>query len=266
MGTEWNIDEQDDLLSAVMCSAWVDETSSLSEDDIEAGIVERKTLELGTTRSVYQMIKKYSQTPVEYQLFKGIQINQLTIDMALNSFVKMSWDLLGGNHPQIVTSDPSANGYEDALTTKSFKTLEGYIKYGDDFSDLDPLRQVPNFSLTINNNKERTDALFETEAVEMSDGDFNVSGSIEVWKAGQIARDLANEGITGAHKCFEICVSRQYTDGNDTLETSYKIQLKVHLDDSTESKDGNKLKNTIPFTLDSADGLKFIKEVKEVNA
>lgn len=264
MGTEWNIDEQDDLLSAVMCSEW--ETETLTEDDDDAGITERKTLELGTTRSVYQMIKKYSQTPVEYQLFKGIQINQLTIDMALNSFVKMSWDLLGGNHPQIVTSDPSANGYEDALTTKSFKTLEGYIKYGDDFSSLLPLRQVPNFSLTINNNKERTDALFETEAIEMSDGDFNVSGSIEVWKAGQIARDLANEGITGAHKCFEICVSRQYTDGNDTLETSYKIQLKVHLDDSTESKDGNKLKNTIPFTLDSADGIKFIKEVREIEA
>lgn len=272
MGTEWNVDEQDSLLESVMCSRW--HTETLTEEDDEAGITERKTLMLGGSsasfavkRDVYQMIKKYSQTPPEYQLFKGVQVNQLTIDMALNSFVKMSWDLLGGNHPQIVTTDPSTYGYEDPLTTKSFKTLEGYIKYGDDFEDIenfDALRQVPNFSLTINNNKERTDALFETEAIEMSDGDFNVSGNIEVWRAGQKARDLTNEGITGAHKCFEICVSRQYVDGDDTKETSYKIQLKVHLDDSTESKDGNKLKNTIPFTLDSADGLKFIKEVRTI--
>lgn len=268
--TEWNVDEQDDMLASVMCSKWKDETLTAEEE--AAGIESRKTLVLDDepTRSVYQMIKKYAQAPVEFQLFKGIQFNNLSIEMALNSFVKMNWDILGGNHPQSTTTDPvlSMTGvsYGTPLTTKSFKTLEGYIKYGDSFENLSPLRQVPNFKLAINNNKERTDALFETEAIEMSDGDFNVSGNIDVWKSGDVARTLSNAGIAGQEKCFEIQVSRQYAVGNVTKQTSYTIQLKVHLDDSQESKDGNKLKNTIPYTMNKADGIKFIKEVKVIEA
>lgn len=268
--TEWNVDEQDKLLASIMCTNW--HTETLTEDDEGAGITSKKTLMLGgysadypVIRSVYQMIKKYAQSPEEFQLFKGIQFNQLTIEMALNAFVKMSWDILGGNHPQSTTVDPVSSmtgvSYGNALTTKSFKTLEGYIKFGDSFANMDYLRQVPNFSLSINNNKERTDALFETEAIEMSDGDFNVSGTLEVWKAGATARNLSNAGIAGQEKCFEIMVARTVGD----TETSYTIQLKVHLDDSQESKDGNKLKNSIPFTMNSADGIKFIKTVRTVN-
>ena len=256
------------MLASIMCTDWHDE--ELTPEEEAEGVTSKKTLMLGGSsedfdvkRYVYQMIKKYSQIPVEYQLFKGIQFNQLTIEMALNSFVKMSWDILGGNHPQSVTSDPLPSGaeYGTALTTKSFKTLEGYFKYGDSFSSMQYLRQVPNFSLTINNNKERTDALFETEAIEMSDGDFNVSGNLEIWKADNTAINLSNAGISGAQKCFEIMVAR--TEGD--IETSYTIQLKVHLDDSQESKDGNKLKNTIPYTMNSADGIKFIKTVKDLS-
>lgn len=258
--TEFNIDEQDDLLASVMCSTWED-VAEVDLPSYDEGTVTQKTLSLGKVRNVYQMIKKYGQSPVEYQLFKGIQFNQLSIDMSLNSFVKMTWDILGGNHPQSQTTDPVSSmtgvSYDTAMTTKSFKTLEGSFKYGDSFDSLTALRQSPNFNLSINNNKERTDALFETEAIEMSDGDFVVSGSFDIWKAGALARELSNAGIKGDTKCFEITLKREV--GNVT--TTYAIQLKVHLDDSSESKDGNKLKNTISFTMNDANGIKFIKTV-----
>lgn len=259
------------MLASVMCSEWEDVAEYDLPESVEGTVVSQKTLSLGTSRNVWQVIKKYAQTPVEYQLFKSIQFNQLSIEFALNSFVKMTWDILGGNHPKSQTDDPvkkmTGVDYGTALTTKSFKTLEGYIKVGDSLSNLIALRQVPNLSITINNNKERTDALFETEAIEMSDGDFNVSGTLEVWKAGNIARELSNGGIGGEQKCFEVQVSRKWydTDSEKYMKTMYTIQLKVHLDDSQESKDGNKLKNSIPFTMNSADGIKFIKTIVEVD-
>lgn len=260
LSSEWNIDEQDELIAAAMCSDWKD--VELSETETENGFTEKKELTLGTERAVFQVLKKYNQAPVEYQLFKGVQVNEMTITMALNSFVTLSFGCLGANHPTSVTESPLPSGVTlgAALTTKSFKTLEGYIKIGDDFETLSAMRQCPNFSLSINNNKERTDALFETEAVEMSDGDFVLTGSVDIWKAGDVARELSNAGIKGKDKCIEVQLSR--TVGN--VKSAYTIMLKVHLDDSQEAKDGNKLKNTIPFSLNSADGIKFVKTVQTV--
>lgn len=260
LNCEWNIDEQDDLIASAMCSEWTD--CELTETETENGVTEKKELIFGEKRDVYQILKKYNQAPVEYQLFKGCQVNEMSLTLALNSFAQLSFGILGANHPTSETVDPLPSGvtYGEALTTKAFKTLEGYMKIGEDFETLVPFRQCPNFSLSINNNKERTDALFETEAIEMSDGDLAVSGSFDVWKAGDFARELSNAGIKGKDKCLEVTVSR--TVG--TTKTSYQIMLKVHLDGSTEAKDGNKLKNTIPYSLNSVDGLKFIKTVQTV--
>lgn len=250
LSTEWNIDEQDDLLASVMCSSW--DTTDFATDGV-------KTLELGTNRDVYIMVKKYPQTPVEWKKYTGLQLNQLAIDFSLNSFVKMTWSFLGANNPKAVTSDPYSNSdYTTADTTKSFKTLEGSFKYGDSQDAIsNAIRQASNISLTINNNKERTDALFETDAIEMSDGDFAVTGSFDIWKADALATTLENLAIDGTKKWLSIKVER--TVGSET--TSYEIQLNAKLMTPTESKDGNKLKTTINFGVYDAGGIKIIKTV-----
>lgn len=265
IATEWNIDEQDPLFAAVMCSEWEDATPTSQEAD--AGITEKKVLTLGTLRKTFAMLKDYKQAPKEYQLFSNEQVNQVQIAMALNSFVKLTWSLMGANHPKSTVYEADKIGdldvfsgmtFEQAMSTKSFKTLEGYIKYGDSFDALTQNRQISDFSLTINNNMESTQALFEMEAIESSLGDFEVTGSFEYWKAGNVARELYNDAIDGKDKCFEVSVSR-IVGG---VKTAYTIQLKVHLDSAAESRDGKKLKNTVEFTMGAADGLKFIKTVQ----
>ena len=257
--SEWNIDEQDDLIASAMCSEWVEDTEK------ETGnITEYKTLELGTKKDVWRMMKKYSQSPMEWREFVGLQVNQMSITMALNSFVKMSFDLMGSNNPISVNVDPvdsSIIDYGETLTTKSFKTLEGYIKLGETFDSLKQIRQCPNFDISVNNNKENTQALFETEAIEMSDGDFEVTGNIEIWKADSIGMTLYNDAVKGADKCLEVAVTRTVGD----TKTTYTIQLKTHLQAPSESKDGNKYKVAVPYSVNVADGLKFIKQVETVN-
>lgn len=251
ISTEWNIDEQDPLFAAVMLNDWEEQDNNT------------KTLVLGKTRKTFSLLKKYSQEPIEYQLFKNEQINQLTMNFAVSDFVKLTWSIMGANHPRKETDDPLSElspVYKEARTTKSFITLDGLIKLGNSFSELTANHQISSMSITINNNLERTDALFETEAVEMSLGDFNVSGSFDVLNSGAVARELYNDAVSGADKCMEVQVSRTI----DGKKTSYTIQLKCHLDTVSESKDGNHLKYGINWTMNSADGIKFIKKTEEV--
>lgn len=263
--SEWNIDEQDDLIASAMCGSWIHDTEKEDESPSASGdVVSWEDLTLGTVKDVYYMFKYFDQAPAEWRLFSGLQVNQMTITMALNSFVKMSFELMGDNNPKGVSSDPAVNAeYDPALVTKAFKTLSGYIKLGDSFDSLVALRQSPNFDLTINNNKERTDALFETEAIEMSDGDFDVSGNLEIWKADALGMSMFNNAVDGVDKCLEIAVSRDWYDTDEEVEktTKYIIQLNAHLQNPSESKDGNKYKVAIPYSVNVENGIKFSKVV-----
>jgi len=260
--SEFNIDEQDDLIASVMCSSWVTDS-----EQITGNVIDYKTLVLGTDKEVWRMIKKFAQAPAEWREFTGLQVNEMTLTLALNSFAKLSFGWLGSNNPKSVSVDPIDStkfDYGAALTTKSFKTLEGYLKIGalaDNFSNMTQIRQAPNLDLTINNNKERTDALFETEAIEMSDGDFDVSGNIDIWKADALGMSMFNDAVDGVDKCIEVQLSRTVSD----IKTSYTIQIKAHLKGPSESKDGNKYKVTAPFSMNFENGLKFIKKVEEVS-
>lgn len=268
--SEWNIDEQDPLIASVMCSEWEDITEDYN-DDHSTSFDEVKVVKLGTERDVYRMIKKYFQEPVSWEEFKGIQIDSLNITMALNSFVKMSFGVLGSNNPVPVTSEPmdiSKVVYGDIQTSKSFITRELDINICDfdatnpadtepNFLSTDKMRQCPNFDISIANNKERTDALGEKEAIEMSDGDFVVTGNMEVWNADSKAISLKADAISGKDKWIEVSV---YRDINGT-RYQYSIQMKAHLRTPSESKDGSKLKNTIPFSVNFDDGIKFFKFV-----
>lgn len=259
--SEWNIDEQDVLLASVFCSAW-------------EGTDAEKTLKLGEVADVYYMVKRYLQAPKAYELYTGIQIDSLTISMALNAFVKMSWGLLGANNPAPTLTDPTESGgtlanatYGDALSTKSFITRELTMNIKDftigeipswTFTTDEQMRQCPSFELSISNNKERTDALGETEAIEMSDGDFVVEGTFECWNADKKAINLKADAINGKDKLIEVAVYRTVNG----VKTTYAIRLVAHLKTPSESKDGNKLKYSIPFTVNVIDGIEIVKTVE----
>lgn len=229
-----------------------------------------KTLSLGTSRDVYYMLKKYNQEPKAYELYTGIQIDQLQLTLALNAFATMSWAVLGANNPAPVLDDPTVNAeYGEALTTKSFITRELVMNIKDyttgevpdwTFTKEEQMRQCPNFELTISNNKERTDALGETEAIEMADGDFVVEGTFECWNADKKAINIKADAIKGKDKLIEVSVYRTVAG----VKTAYTIRIVAHLKTPSESRDGNKLKYSIPFSMNTKNGLQFVKTVENV--
>lgn len=252
MPTEWNIDEQDDLFAAVFCGAW--STSG-----------NKKTLTLGDVATSFSMMKKYTQAPVAWQLYTKEFVNQLTMDFATDSFVKLTWNLMGSNNPKKVFSDPIASkspSYAEPLKTKSFLTKKGWLKIGDTLGTLVAVRQSPSMNITINNNLERTPALFEEESIENSLGNFDVTGSFDCYNVDDLGHQLYNDAVDGKDKVLQVRVQREVNG----VTTSYTLTLNVHLGAPTESRNGNKLQFSVPFTLNDNTDLSLVKEVDGVEA
>lgn len=247
VATEWNVDgEQDDLLAGAFCNDWV------NDSEAEEG-TERKTLTLGDAVKSFLMVKKYPQTPVAYQMYTKQYVNQLTMDFATDAFVKLTWNLMGSNNPKKVDTQPSSYDsktltYGTALTGKSFLTKKGWLKYGDSANNLTQVRQSPSMNITINNNLERTPALFEDESIENSLGDFVVEGSFDVYNVDALGHTIYNDAVDGKDKVLQVKVEREV---NGTTY-AYILTLNVHLGAPTESKNGNKLQFSVPFRVNSS--------------
>ena len=252
MSTEWNIDEQDELFANVFCGAWT-----------EPQTVENVTtseLTLGETQESFCFLKKYPQTPVLYQLFTKVFVNSLTMNFATDDFVKLDWNLMGSNNPDFVEDDPLTDKtpvYNDALTTKSFLTTSGFFKIGDSLETFTAVRQLPSMTININNNLEKTPALFEMKAIEQSLGDFVIDGSFDCYNVDDLGKSIYNDAVAGKDKIIQVNVSREV----GTTTTEYTLTLPVHLSAPAESKNGNKLQFNVPFTVNSKDKLKLVKTV-----
>ena len=261
MGTEWNIGEQDDLFASAFCDSWKTDASVVEEDTTATYIT------LGNTVKSFLMLKHYPQTPVAYQLYEKEYVNQLTMDFATDSFVKLTWNFMGSNNPLKNTSGnvPTYNDGTNtrsltlgtASTTKSFITKQGWLKYGDDVDALTPVRQSPSMNITINNNLERTPALFEEDSIENSLGDFVISGSFDVYNVDALGHTIYNDAVAGADKILQVAVQRKVGD----ITTSYVLTLNVHLGAPSESKNGNKLQFSVPFQVNGNTNLKLQKIV-----
>lgn len=250
VSTEWTADELDAWFAGVFCGDWSEESGG------------RRSLKFGDKVHSFSLLKRYSQKPEAWQLFTKEFINQLTMDFSTDSFVKLTWNFMGSNNPEKVTSDPLADKspvYEEAMKTKSFMTTKGFIKLGDDKDGLTPMRQGSSMNITINNNLERTPALCEEESIENSLGDFDVQGNLDIYDADDTGRELYNDGVRGKDKVLQVRVSR--TVG--TVTTSYTLTLNVHLGAPSESRNGNKYQFSLPFTLNSVDDFDFVKEVTD---
>ena len=251
ISTEWNVDgEQDDLFSGAFCGEWTTPVSGVS------------SLTLGDAVKSFLMVKKYPQTPLAWQMYEKLYVNQLTMDFATDAFVKLTWNLMGSNNPKKVFVEPATYNnrtltYGTALTGKSFLTKKGWLKYGDAVGSLVAVRQSPSMNITINNNLERTPALFEEESIENSLGDFVIEGSFDVYNVDDLGHQIYNDAVDGKDKVIQVKVER--TVGTTTY--SYTLTLNVHLGAPSESKNGNKLQFSVPFKVNSSTDLKLEKEV-----
>ena len=252
VATEWNVDgEQDDLFAGAFCGDWVVNGN-------------KKTLTLGDSVKSFLMVKKYPQVPLAWQMFEKQFVNQVTMDFATDAFVKLTWNLMGSNNPKKVFVEPDTYNerslvYSTPNTGKSFLTKKGWLKYGDSVGELIAVRQSPSMNISINNNLERTPALFEQESIENSLGDFVVDGSFDVYNVDDLGHQIYNDAVEGKDKVLQVRLEREVNG----VTYSYTLTLNEHLKAPSESKNGNKLQFSVGFQVNAVTDLLLEKEVDD---
>jgi hypothetical protein len=188
--------EQDALLQAVLCGTWA--AVELPVNDPYYATHNAWDLVPGATQRSFYMLKEFAQAPARYQLFTGLQVNTLNMQMTVKSLVNAVFGLMGGNNPRLEETSPvSLAGKAPAETTAQFTTLEGFIKFGETAAALTQYRKCTDLSITINNNMKSLDALFETEAVEKSLGMLDIGGSITDYLVGGELYNKAKNAESG---------------------------------------------------------------------
>lgn len=219
---------------------FTEEDISLSVGDTGAegklsGVYNSKVLTPSDITKTFYLLREYTQNPAKYQLFKNMKVNQLTMNCEIDSFVKLTWDLMGVNNPTKEDVSPvSLDNPAPNFRTKSMTTLKGALKVNGVAN-----RQSSTFELTINNNMEATPALFETEAIESSLGNLEITGSVtEYFTTGE----LYNRAINGEKTPIEISFNGENANG----KVKYVFECMAKFDAPSEDGDA-KLSHALGF-------------------
>ena len=97
----------------------------------------------------------------------------------------------------------------------------------------------------------------EEESIENSLGNFDITGTLDVYNVDDIGHELYNDAVEGKDKVFQVRVQRTVNG----VTTSYTLTLNVHLGAPTKSRNGNKLQFAIPLTMNDDKDLLLEKEV-----
>jgi len=227
--------EQDKLLAAVLCSedGFV-KNAALSVDGLEV-----YDMVPGNKQRIFALLKEYAQDPKLYQLFKGIQINTLSISFTISALVKLTFGLMGANNPELEDAPPVGMANKlPAFATEEFITLQGAWKFkGED--DPEPVEYIDgvDIKLDITNNMSNLPALFQKEAIEKSLGMLNITGTINEYVKDGKLYNLAKQGKGG---------ELHITVYSEKSGISYEFILQISFDNSTLSGDPQ-LQYALPF-------------------
>lgn len=240
----------------MLSDGWVDATSAYNTArDTEYESV--KKLVLGNTQNYFRVVKEYYQGTKTYEEYKGVQIGEMQANFPLNSKVGLTFSMVGVNDPTETTVSPLGTP-ASTLTTKSYTTRQGCIKIGDTVAGATENKQASALNLTISQNPEATDALFQTEAIDSSLGDESINGSITLYNTQDNATmALYNSAKAWTEKMIVIELNRD--NG-----TRYEFDIHATFKAPSRANDGNKLTVSLPFEVyDETNGVVIYKIVEE---
>jgi len=159
MSIELSYGTYDDFLAALLRGSW-------STD----------VLKVGTTFSSFTFENKFTAVAAEYEIFRGVIFDTLSLDCKPETIVTGSFGMLAASiEPAAATldADPTA-----ASTTLPFDSFSGSISEGGV-----ELFTITGLNLSIQNNAELGLVIGSTTAQTQNRGVFSVTGSIDAYYA-----------------------------------------------------------------------------------
>lgn len=159
----------DDLLEAVLMSAnWATDTPSVGTDQIKGG----------TLRRSFTMIRHFADiSDKPYLIFRGVEINQMTLSIAANAMVTGTFSVIGQS--QTAAADLTALGtptYNPASTTSPVDSFTGTLNEGGT-----PIAVITEIQLTLSNGMEPKFVVGSKNSLKPSSGRSNVTGQITAY-------------------------------------------------------------------------------------
>jgi len=129
----------------------------------------------GTTKTSFNIEREYQDLSNELSLFLGCMINELGLNVALDSMITGNFGIIGKKEQSLTASGGS--GYDAASTTEVMNCVDDILALFENQVAVDST----TFSLSLNNNLRARNKLGELGAFDVGTGIVNVTGSLQAY-------------------------------------------------------------------------------------
>lgn len=134
-------------------------------------------LKAGTTRRSFSVLRNFAdQTLKPFHLFTGVELNKLTLSVAVNSIIKATFGISGKDFTAPTLTAPAGTTYVGQNNNAVIDSFNGDISEGGA-----AIATVTEISLTLENGIEPRFVIGETTTIRPSIGRSNLTGQITAY-------------------------------------------------------------------------------------
>lgn len=153
-------------------------------------IVQGASIVNGTALDTYNLERKYADLTQEIALFKGMAINQWSVDMPVTGAITGAFNWMGASEESLTTS--GGTGYTNPTTTRHFTSMDKELLLENE-ADMD----IRAFNFSLDNQLHQRLIAGPSGVVSMGSGAIRVEGSMEAYYASKaIYEKYVNETVT----------------------------------------------------------------------
>lgn len=168
------------ILGALQADDWAD------VDPVDAN---QKQAKAGSTRRSFTMMRHFADiTDKPYFIFRGVEINSMSLSFSANAMVTGTFSVLGKSQA-LATTAPTGATYPEATTTRAMDSFTGAIK--EEGADI---AVVTEASITIENGLNPRFVVGSKDSIYPEVGRSNVTGSITAYfESAALVEKFINE-------------------------------------------------------------------------
>lgn len=244
-----------------------------------------KELTIGTEGWQFDLLKKIGGVTGEdlYQRFERNVVNSFSLDVAINSIVTGSFGLMGGNSPKRVDTDTikgedyygkvdadgkttvfaddtmtAANFIDNLTTVKPTDTDQFVSTTGNLWINGQNITWGENFSIELNNNIERKNAICVKKAISQKEGKLDITGNYQSYVVKGKSEDVFNAAVDNTTNELMILLQDKEKDPSNM----YLFQIFKSSFDAPSSSTSDDYEDTLAWTSFDDKAIRILKIAK----
>lgn len=209
----------------------------------------------------YSLLRKYGGQTGEdlYQEFEHCAINEMSMNVEVNSIITGSFSMMGNNNPELldeagetlsldgrVTAGSTGAEYlskipEKACDTDQFTAREGFL-----YINGKQIQFANNLSFTLNNGLENSFAIFEPNAISTSPLSLDITGDLQTYLIHDGSDKLFNDAVKD--ETIELLFAIQNKLENPDAIYVFQVFTAKHTDASADGSGSGTFNISLPWS------------------